>query len=700
MKFYEVSPYGVVGKDFRVLTYAFDGSLSVGAVVEIPVGRRKFVGVALRAVAQPEFECKQILRVLVERPLPAPLLALHAWLGEFYSTHPSTVWQTMLPAGLNKNRRAVKKSLFSPLNTPERTNYLFTPEQSEAIQKILKMSRGTAILHGRTGSGKTEVYKALAMEAATRGKSSIVLVPEISLTAQLVGEFQRDFANVIVAHSGQTEAERARGWLSALHADEPTVVIGARSALFMPLPDIGLIVVDECHEPSYKQEKAPRYNALRAASVLANKSGARLVLGSATPSIADYFTAVKLDRPIVKMTKLARPGAIKPKTTVVDLTKRAARSKNPIFSRPLLDAMTKTLDAKKQILLFHNRRGTAPVTLCENCGHTLMCPRCFVPLTLHADQHALTCHICAHRQPPPTSCPSCGDANIAHRGIGTKRIEDEVRRLFPEARVRRFDGDNRKGEGVHDLFDELRGGEVDIIIGTQTIAKGLDLPNLALVGIVQADAGLMLPDFSASERTFQLIAQACGRVGRGKNPTEVIVQTFQPDHPAVVHGAAQNYAAFYEFELANRARGHFPPFTHLLKLTNSYKTEKAAITAAQKLCGVIASDITPVVTSDTSVIASAAKQSSAAKDTPSSPGLLRRPSAPRNDAVDNVIASEAKQSTPPKILGPTPAFYERQRDNYRWQIVVRAENRADLQQIAAQIPPAKWQIELDPNSLI
>jgi len=726
MNYLEVSPYGIVGRDFLVLTYSSAEPVLIGAVVEISVGKRKYVGVVVKRVEKPKFKCKEILRVLTERPLPPQLLKLHEWMSSYYATHPGAVWQTMLPAGLNKNRRFnrsdlrdgdIKSLLFRSDLIENRTNILFTPDQSNAITKLLKMPSGTAILHGVTGSGKTEVYKALAMEAATRGKSSIILVPEISLTAQLVNEFRRDFTNVIVTHSTMTETERHVAWLAALNTNEPTIVIGPRSALFMPLQNLGLVVIDECHEPSYKQEKSPRYSALRAVSKLVEftnttslrarpsthsvgigaagaerrsnpkstspesrvqpcpapnpkdlvlwslEPNCRLILGSATPLISDYYVAKKLGRPIVEMKQLARRDAKRPKTTIVDMTKRDARSKNPIFSRQLLDAMEKALAGKKQVMLFHNRRGSAPLTICEDCSWSAMCPRCFIPLTLHVDKHQLRCRLCGHNEPPPTRCPSCGGAGILHRGIGTKRIEEEVRKLFPLTKVQRFDGDNIKGEGVHDMFNELKTGDIDIIIGTQTIAKGLDLPNLALVGIPQADIGLMLPDFSSTERTFQLIAQAAGRVGRDKNDTQVIIQTYQPNHPAVIFGAAQDYASFYNYEIKNRQKGHFPPFSHLLKLTNSYKSEKSAVASARKLAAVI------------------------------------------QDLFRDPINKSSPQATklPParvKILGPTPCFYERLRDNYRWQIVVRATNRADLTKISELVPTQKWQSELDPNSLI
>ncbi len=648
MSFYEVSPIGIVGKDFAVLTYGFSGVIPIGSIVEIPVGKRNFVGVVLRKVSQPSFDCKEISRVIFDQPLPPELLKLHQWLSEFYTTHPGTVWQTMLPAGLAKNRRKLIKKSIQQIT--ERTNILLNNDQINAISTLVKMKSGTAILRGVTGSGKTEVYKAMALEASTRGKSSIILVPEISLTAQLVSEFKRDFSHVIVTHSTMTEAERFDVWKSCLLATEPTVVIGPRSALSMPLRNLGLIVIDEAHEPSYKQEKAPRYNALRAASFLSSQTDSRLILGSATPLIADVYAAKQLNRPIIEMKKLASKNAIRPETTIVDLTKKDSFANGTrVFSQKLLTEIEATLSAKKQVLLFHNRRGTASTTLCENCGWMALCERCFVPMTLHADAYEIRCHICNFTEKVPIKCPDCGNASIIHHGIGTKRIEEEVRKLFPAATVKRFDGDNARGDGVHDNFADLRNGDVDIIIGTQTIAKGLDLPHLRLVGIVQADAGLMLPDFSSSERTFQLIAQACGRVGRRAEPSQVVIQTYQPSHPAVVFGASQNYDEFFTHEITLRKNGHFPPFAHLLKLTNSYKSESGAMNAAVKLAKEIRSEINPETT---------------------------------------------------RILGPTPAFYERQRDSWRWQIVVRSSSRAELAKIAEKIPLAKWQVELDPVSLI
>lgn len=650
MYFYEVSPVGIVGKDFDVLTYSWSDSISSGQIVEIEVGNRHFVGVVMAKVTKPAFDVKSISRLLFDRALPDSLLYIHQWISAFYDTHPGTVWQTILPEGLNKNRRVkvVEKSSTHINRDNGRTNFVLNDDQLSAIEQLVEMRTGTALLHGITGSGKTEVYKAMVLESLRRGMSSIVLVPEIALTAQLVREFQNDFDHVIITHSSMTSSQRFSAWRQVLDSDQPVVVIGPRSALFMPIKKLGLIIVDECHEPSYKQDKSPRYSALRAAAALSSFHKARLILGSATPSIADYYTALTLHRPIIEINRLARKDAKKPQTTVIDITKRSnASSRSTLFSKQLLAAIQKILEQNQQVLLFHNRRGSASVTLCADCGWMATCPHCALPLTLHNDTFELRCHLCGYHTKPMTSCPECHSSDINHRGIGTKRIEEEVRRLFPHANIRRFDGDTERGQAVQDIFEELHSGKINVIIGTQTIAKGLDLPNLRLVGIVQADAGLALPDFSAPERTFQLIAQASGRVGRGAETTDVIIQTYQPDHRSVQYGAAQDYAGFYESEIKERARGHFPPFTHLLKLTCVYKTEKGALNATKKLAREIANQYKDV-----------------------------------------------------KILGPAPAFYEHIRNTYRWQIVIRATNRESLIAITKKVPPAKWQVELDPVSLL
>lgn len=647
MNYYEVAPTQIIRKDAAVFTYSSETSLTVGQLVVIEVGKRHIVGVVMRQTQVPkEYATKPVTSLIDMPPLPQPLVEVALWMSDYYVTHLATVLQTVLPRGIQKKRR--ERQTLPQINHRERTNFLLNEEQLSAVSTIDSMSSGTALLYGITGSGKTAVYIELAKRAIHSGQSVIILVPEIALTAQVIDEFTNVFSDVIVTHSRQSEAERHLAWMEALTSFTPRIVIGPRSALFMPLQKIGLIIIDESHEPSYKQDQSPRYSALRVASILTNKHHTKLVLGSATPLITDYYLAKESKRPIIQLTKPARNTATKPVIELIDMTNRSNFKKHRFLSDTLLQKTQETLDEGHQVLLFHNRRGSAPTTLCENCGWTALCERCFIPLTLHADKHRLECHICGAHSRIPTSCPECMATEIIHKGIGTKLIESEVRKLFPHSTIARFDGDNTSSDSIENRYSELYNGSINIIIGTQVIAKGLDLPKLRTVGIVQADAGLSLPDYTASERTFQLLAQAIGRVGRSELSSSVIVQSYQPTHPSVVLGLQQDYASFYKIALAERKQAIFPPFCHLLKLVCVYKTERAAVENAQKLAA-----------------------------------TLRRIAGPEIT-----------------ILGPTPAFHERQRDTYRWQLVIKSPKRAALVNLLDYIPPTHWQYELDPLSLL
>lgn len=645
MHYYEVAPTQMIRPGSSVFTYEHEESLSVGQIVTVEVGRKQLLGIIMRPTSKPDYETKKISTILEGKVLPSQLLRVGEWMSSYYGTHLSLVLQTILPRGLQKTRRARKPTSQKALR--ERTNFVLNKTQSAAVEQIRQASPGTILLHGITGSGKTAVYIEMARETLAAGRSVIVLVPEIALTPQLVDEFSAHFDNVILTHSRQTEAERHLAWEGALASEQPRIVIGPRSALFLPLRSVGLIIIDEAHEPSFKQEQSPRYSALRVASILAKEQDAKLILGSATPAISDYYLAQESDRPIVKMDVSAKQVKA-PAVTLVDMTKRLNFHRHRFLSDALLKQLEQTFAAGKQALIFHNRRGSASTTLCENCGWQAGCPRCFVPLTLHADNHELRCHICGYTENVPTSCPVCHHADIIHKGIGTKLIEAELARLFPGVTTARFDGDSASDETLDARYKELYDGSIQLIIGTQVVAKGLDLPHLRTVGIVQADAGLSLPDFSSSERAFQLLTQAIGRVGRNDHETSVIVQSYQPTHPAVVDGLAQDYMAFYKKTISERERALFPPFVFILKLTCVYKTEAAAIRNAR-------------------------------------------------DLAKKMRAALPKDI---QILGPTPAFYERQRDTYRWQLVLKSKRRAELVDALALLPATHWQFELDPISLI
>ncbi len=641
MHYYEVAPNQIIRANSRSFTYASDLALLTGQLVIVEVGKKSIVGVVLKEVKKPAYDTKPIKELVEEQPLPIPLVDLSLWLSTYYATHLATVLQSIVPRGIQKNRRA--RELATSLPIRSRTNNVFTDEQSKAINVIEGMSPGSALLHGVTGSGKTEVYIELTKRALARNSSTIILVPEIALTSQTIEEFSHHFENIILTHSRQTEAHRHKAWAEALNSDTPRVIIGPRSALFLPIKNIGLIVIDEAHEPSFKQDQSPRYSALRAASVLAKEHGAKLVLGSATPSITDYYLAHHAGRPIIPMLKRAQDNAAAPHIELVDMTKRSQFTRHRFLSNKLLDQLAEDFASGKQVLIFHNRRGSASTTLCENCGWAAVCPRCFIPFTLHADTHQLRCHICDHSAKVPTSCPICQHANIIHKGIGTKLIESELRKFFPDKTIARFDGDSSTSETVEQKYKALYDGEINIIIGTQVIAKGLDLPLLRTVGVIQADAGLSLPDYGSNERTFQLLAQVIGRVGRSHHPTKVIVQSYQPNHSAVVNGLSQDYENFYKIAIAERQHGLFPPFTYLLRLTCIYKTEATAIKNAQSFAG-----------------------------------LLR-----------------TKNISDIQILGPTPAFYERQRETYRWQLTIKSPKRSALLEVLQHLPPTHWQFDLE-----
>lgn len=647
MFYYEVAPTRIVRAGADVFTYSSKDRYAVGMVVEIPIGKNSGLGVVIGEVAKPSFATKDIIQGVSPKAIPAHLMELANWMASYYSTPLATVLQTLLPRGIDKTRR--ETAIPTPLAAiRDRTTIVLNDDQRRVANSIIETEQETILLQGVTGSGKTEVYKALARHRINRGESVIVLVPEISLTSQIIDEFIHDFPDVIVTHSKMTEAQRHKAWLEALTSTTPRVVIGPRSALFMPVSRIGAIIIDEAHEPSYKQEQAPRYSALRAAGVLGRFAGAVVVLGSATPSIADRYIAEQGGHAILRLDTPARAATTPAVIRSIDMTKRDNFSRHRFLSTALIESIEASIAQKQQSLIFHNRRGSAATTLCEQCGWTADCPRCFVPLTLHADHFKLSCHICGHHQKVPTHCPQCQSADIIHKGIGTKLIESELRKQFPTASIARFDSDNATDQTVSSLYKQLYSGEIDIAIGTQVIAKGLDLPHLRTVGVIQADSGLSLPDFAASERAFQLLAQVVGRVGRDERATEVIIQTYQPTHPAIFYGIAQDYESFYQEALALRAKSHFPPFTYLLKLTTVYKTEAGAVNAAKQLAAQLKDVLHPDV----------------------------------------------------RLMGPTPAFYERQHDTYRWQLVLKSPKREYLQAALAHLPSAHWQYELDPTSLL
>lgn len=445
-------------------------------------------------------------------------------------------------------------------------------EQRTALDIVMHSVRSATpkpvLLYGVTASGKTEVYLQAIAAVLAEERGAIVLVPEIALTPQTIQRFAARFGErVAVLHSQLSDGERHDEW-HRIRSGEARVVVGPRSAVFAPVDRLGLLIVDEEHEPSYKQEEAPRYHARDVAVMRGHIQKCPVVLGSATPSLESWYN-VSVGKYTVARMRARVPGAQPPNTVVVDMRSDGQHEGMPqVFSRALVDAIQRRLQLGEQTMLFLNRRGYAPTMVCPSCSHVETCSDCSLAMTYHLRDNVLRCHLCTAFRPPPTVCPACGDPNIRHRGIGTQRVEVIAAKLFPKAKIERMDADVTTRKHSHEeILARFCGGQIDILIGTQMIAKGLDFPNVTLVGVLNADAGLFIPDFRASERTFQLIAQMSGRSGRGAVAGEVMVQTSSPAHPAIDCARTEDFERFADAELRDRRELAFPPFSRLVCVT-------------------------------------------------------------------------------------------------------------------------------------
>lgn len=643
--FYKILPGSSSYKASAPLIYESSAKLERGQLVTVPLRRELAAGVVLASADRPSFSAKAISSASDLPPLPLALVELAEWMIPYYASGAGPVARQLVSLNNLKDQKRSVKPVISATHKSKNLPPL-TSEQKLAVDKIT--TAGTYLLHGETGSGKTRVYLELSVKALAAKKSVVILTPEIGLTSQLEKQFSEALnEQIIVAHSSLTLAQRRAIWQKILNASEPLVVIGPRSALFLPAKNIGLIVIDEAHDSSYKQSDAPHYQASTVAAKLAQFHNCPLVLGSATPSISDYFLAEQKSRPILRMQRLAASASTSPaELTLVDIKDRNNFKHSGHLSDKLIAATEGALADGGQALFFLNRRGTARVVICADCGWTAVCPHCGLPLTYHGDQHRLRCHTCGYAERAPVVCPNCGGSNLNYKTIGAKAIEAEAKKLFPKAKIRRFDSDNPKAERLEQIYDEVKAGNVDIIIGTQTVAKGLDLPRLAVVGVVLADTGLFLPDFSADERTYQIIRQVVGRIGRGHRAGHAIVQTYSPDNPVIQAAIRGDYAGFYARELAERQKFNFPPACHLLRLEIGRASASAAESAASKL-----------------------------------------------------KATLATSSLKLTIDGPSPSFHEIRGGKHFQQLVIKSKSRAALIEALAIVPPNE-RIELDPISLL
>lgn len=495
---------------------------------------------------------------------------------------------TLLQKGiLVEQRRQEKRDVFQLEDYTPTQPFYPTPEQAQALallrEEEQKEQKRPILLHGVTGSGKTEIYMQLIEHVIMEGKQAIVLVPEISLTPQIMERFISRFGKqVSVTHSRLSLGERLDQWRKARDG-EISIIIGPRSALFMPFSNLGVIVMDECHESSYISDVTPKCHTREVARKLSELTGALLVMGSATPDIDSYHRAVTGEFLLLQLKERTK-GSRLPEVFVTDMRKELEDGNRSAFGLPLQQAIRENLEKGQQTMLFLNRRGYSTFVSCRKCGEVLTCPSCNVSYTYHASDKALVCHYCGKEVPVPKICPSCGSHYIRYFGTGTQKIEEETRRLFPEASVLRMDADTTTGKNGHARILELFGkGKADILIGTQMIAKGHDFPNVTLVGILAADLSLNLGTYQAAENCFQLITQAAGRAGRGELPGQVFIQTYQPENHAIRMAAAQDYEGFYQEEILLRQAMEYPPFSHIFSVLITGEMEQEVILAAQRL---------------------------------------------------------------------------------------------------------------------
>ncbi|HEY8346922.1 MAG TPA: primosomal protein N' [Symbiobacteriaceae bacterium] len=516
---------------------------------------------------------------------------------------------------------------------------VLTREQEEALASIQQelmappSFRQPVLLHGVTGSGKTELFLRAIQAVREQGRQAICLVPEISLTPQMISRFRARFGPAVaVLHSGLSAGEKYDEW-QRIRRGEVSIVVGARSAIFAPFDNVGLIIVDEEHESSYKQEgQAPCYHAREVAEERARLEGALLVLASATPALESFY---KAETGLYRLVTLEHRVDQRPMPSVqlVDMREELRSGNRSIFSRALQEALEETLAAGEQAILFLNRRGYNTFILCRSCGQAIMCPNCAVAMTYHLGENHLACHYCEHQAPVPRVCPHCGSKYIRHMGAGTERVEAELRRLYPHIRVARMDVDTTRRKGAHAaILEAFARHETDVLVGTQMVTKGLDFPEVTLVGVVLADTTLNLPDFRAAERTFQLVTQVAGRAGRGRKPGRVVVQTYQPEHYSLQAASRHDYAAFYRRELEAREQLGYPPFSHLIHLVIAGEAESRV-----------------------------------------------------RETAEAVRALLAEHRFSGEILGPAPAPIPRLRGLYRYHLVLKG---ADLTTMAAQVRAA------------
>lgn len=584
---------------------AFAGKVEVGKRVRVSIRAKSIVGYVVGFESEPKFkDLKLIDEVIDEKPLlDDHSLKLAEWIAAYYFCSLGQAIELFFPSPFRRGkvsmrtRQSSKVRLNGENEVVNPTALDLTPLQEKVFREIVdsidEKPGETFLLHGITGSGKTEIYLQLIERLLKKGKSSIVLIPEISLTPQTVQRFRSRFREeVSVVHSRIAEGKRFQEF-ERMKKGESRVVVGARSALFSPVQNLGLIVIDEEHETTYKQEETPRYHAREVAEKRAEIEKANLILGSATPSLESYYRAREGQIRLVELPQRIE-GRPLPQVEIVDRRREKSGRLLEVLSNRLVEGIKEALDKKEQVLLLLNRRGFATYLHCASCGWVSVCDRCRVTLTFHHDKGMLLCHLCNKKTLPVRVCPSCHEHRIHYFGVGTEKVESEVTRLFPKARVRRMDADATRKRGSHDeILFEFRKRNVDVLIGTQMVAKGHDFPALTLVGVISADTALHLADFRSAERTFDLLTQVAGRSGRGDKPGRVIIQTFVPEHYAIHSVRQHDFVSFYNKEIEYRRELNLPPFRHLVQVMLSSRHEHQVIKSIHEFTKLLTAHLPP-----------------------------------------------------------------------------------------------------------
>lgn len=585
----EIIPEIKTSQDIESFSYlvpaAMQRHLPVGSLVVVPFGKRKIRGIVSQInVKGPDtksrYQLREIIAVDEKFVLPKEYLEIARWVADYYLCSLGEAISLFLPPWM-KRPRIVPQAESKKLKV-ESEKIKLSIEQEKIFrrlkQKFDSSNTKPSLLFGVTGSGKTEIYIKLAKEIIKSGKQVVVLVPEIILTPQTVERFEEILSDqVCLMHSHLSKSEKYQCFFDFYSGRKP-IIIGPRSALLVPCSNLGLAIIDEEQEDSFKQEQNPRYHAVDLAENICNGLKAQLLLGSATPRIETFYKTIIKEYDLFILHQRYLKDEL-PRSTVIDLRDEIKSNNLSPISITLQDEIKKVLEEKQQILLFLNRRGSATFVSCRDCGHVILCKNCSIPLVFHlnSSENILSCHHCNYQEKVPAHCPKCQSPRIKFFGAGVDKIESEVKKLFPAARVARVDSTTIKSKNdYYNFYQKFKQGEIDIVIGTQIVAKGLDIPGVDLVGIISADTGLHLPQYRATERVFQILTQVSGRSGRRKDIGQTIIQTYWPDSAPTLAASQHNYQAFYEREILDRKKFDYPPFTHLINIISEDKNEERA----------------------------------------------------------------------------------------------------------------------------